>query len=334
MPTREISDRKYTFQLKAGLPIGQRLNCEQASHSVNLSQDCTFEIQARNGKTIANSTVLAFVGRGFDTAESALESASNLRYALMLTAVRLFYGFRFGQGQEIIRYGERQPKEKDGAMKYESENLDDIGLTIFEGDIPKTFKISDLSLTNLEPLTRFENVLKRAFNRMPQLSDSQTTALELINLASFESSDSAKFLSLISALEILSERTERETSQLSLVNNFLSQLNESNLSSTAKKKLVGGLRDLKRISISEACQTFVHKHLGPESAARVRMYYKYRGHLVHSGKLPSSVDIHEEQHSLRRVVLWAFIGDIFDNDIFEEDIVSFRQQLDMEKGAK
>ena len=171
---------------------------------------------------------------------------------------------------------------------------DPHGLVVYEEDTQHPTRFTSMSGEPQvgKPISAFEDYFLEAVHMDLRLTDKETLAFELYGLSHFESAPRARFVTLISAVETISETKPRSAEALEHVERLIEFTRGSGLPPSEINSILGHLSWLKRESISKAGRDFVDKLLGSnEYNGKVakdffQHCYNIRSELVHSGKPP------------------------------------------------
>ena len=205
------------------------------------------------------------------------------------------------------------PSENE-ASKYASKITNSIYLSGLL--LKKAFKIIEISISeqgvlylggsgissSSKPLDSFMQNFKKAVDLSYKLNDKQSLALELYNMSHFETSQRAKFITLISAIECLSEQKERSNAIIAHLNDLGAITNNSELDKSEKDSLLKNYEYLKKESHTASCSKLIKEKLDKEAAEAFRKYYDIRGDIVHEGKPKEGIDLANELSGLDNLV--------------------------------
>jgi len=193
---------KYAFRLHFHLPDDVRLQHDEKSIAMTLSHPEHNIILKALGKGVIKDTGnLALVGSGFSSEEEAYQCGTKLKQALLLISVKFKFGF--DPGREITRFSETESEDKANEGWIDFVN-DVHGLSTYP-DKPSVRIASATWSVQLQTSTEiFFRELTSAYQNNSRLSDKQILALELYSLSHFESSLTARFVMLVTAVEALS----------------------------------------------------------------------------------------------------------------------------------
>jgi hypothetical protein len=134
-----------------------------------------------------------------------------------------------------------------------------------------------------------EAIVKHA--RPEALTDKQTLVCELLLLAEREVSVRAQLITAVTVMEVLVHRSERTGQARRSVDKFIEEVASQQDSADEDGdrqelgSLLGGLRDLRRASISTSVRRMAirSRHGDPEVEKLARRIYQCRSDLVHAG---------------------------------------------------
>ncbi|MGC1184886.1 MAG: hypothetical protein WBA31_07015 [Candidatus Dormiibacterota bacterium] len=131
------------------------------------------------------------------------------------------------------------------------------------------------------------------------LTQRQALVCDLVNLVEHERSDRARLFALVTAMEVLADRSKRTGPALSLVEGFAKDVRRARKASTSDLgkgdlgSLLSGLSELRFNSISASIQEVARaaQPQEPEAAAELaRASYNCRSDLIHDGQSDSDVN--------------------------------------------
>jgi hypothetical protein len=159
------------------------------------------------------------------------------------------------------------------------------GLIIYPEDHPVEFAIKvDFNLSQLFTWDGIQRGVGELFEKIQLVDDYLLLALKLYNASNFEIHPEAKFVVLITIVEILSARIERSNEEIALVNKFLKLIEESNLEKKGKESLTNAVNNLKMESISKACKDLIKRRVDKRSAKLFGELYGISRKILHGGK--------------------------------------------------
>ena len=130
----------------------------------------------------------------------------------------------------------------------------------------------------------------------------QTLAAQLYNQSHFHLSDTARFLTLISAIEALAEQRSKPPATVALIDRLM----EMAAAAGNPDDLNNGLGNLKQESIRSACRRLVETYgENPADTHEARAFaraYTIRSTLLHEGEPPPGTDLAAELRTLDLLV--------------------------------
>jgi len=245
-------------------------------------------LTVRDCKRPRGFCVMVIRAGGFPTSENAWAMGQDIRDALLLTGLELRAGIDVGNDRVsggLSRYAKDKIKSETGVQV-----LDDVhGLQVYEETGDVKFAGVSTTVTVSMRTDRFTQAFSGSLGRR-QLSPKQSLALELVNLAHYESTPRSRALVLISAVEVLAVPQERSREARSFLNSLAAQVRQS-LSGAEAQQLKNAILALKREGIRSACKHLVCKHLGEKEAKLFGKLYGVRCEIIHGGKPNESLDL-------------------------------------------
>jgi hypothetical protein len=169
---------------------------------------------------------------------------------------------------------------------------DRLGLTIIEAAGSTGFVSIPVSFSIDRPFSAFESAIQSALFLVDRLSDKVRLALEVYNSAHFERSLRARFLTFVTAVEILAKRDDRPGVAQNLIDQFVKMLNAAGLDKGIAQQMRSGLEDLRRRSIGACCRDLIEDHGNVDEAQFFGKCYTARSELVHAGTTNFDVPAH------------------------------------------
>ncbi|MCR9055367.1 MAG: HEPN domain-containing protein [bacterium] len=116
-------------------------------------------------------------------------------------------------------------------------------------------------------------------------------SMELCASSRFENNNRTKLIMLVSAFEALAEQRDVSSELQGLVDRFISELKDSEVSESLKSSLKGQLENLKRESVRKAIRRFMGEmNLTDTDVKYVEHAYSARSKIVHEGKRVPELD--------------------------------------------
>jgi len=298
----------YGFSLKFILPKGQRIIGCSKSLSLHIhSCKIPLVLKALDAGKIEQADSLTLVGSGFSSEREAKKHGLNLKQALLIVGTILRMGINPGK-EELKGIVGQAIKLRAKEVGYNL--LDDLhGLCVYDEKIPVSFASPKSHIIAGPKSKLFIDKLIEIYDCNYQLSEKQTLALELYNLSHFEFSPRARFLTLIIAVEVLSKRERLPNRELEHLEKLINLAEEAD----SYVQLVKSLKNLKRESISRACNILVENHLRNKSAKQFKRFYNIRSKMLHNGKVPKGVNLSIAIPPLDQLVSGLIVKDIEEN---------------------
>jgi len=209
---------------------------------------------------------------GFPTASDAERAGRRLAGALLWTAIKLRFPLR-------IEYQTYEP-----SMVYERQRGGGASLTAFA--------------TTGWSSEAFLDQLRRAYATLPETDPQVLLSMEIFAGAKVETSERARFLACVSALEPLAAEQPLSSDVADFVDDCLRHLREKLPDESAvRASLEGRLHNLRRESIRQATKRVVAETLPHDTVAvsAVDYAYRLRSQIIHSGRPEDlDTDLHAE----------------------------------------
>ena len=263
-----------------------------------------------SNSVIADSPQLFLVGGPYLSSEEATNDGLRARRALLLWALQRRLAVDLGDGKR------RSGLTPAGVAHFSAQLGGPVrqqlhGLDVYERE--ENQKFIDIKL---QPGLRINATTAVAaiggwyeINR--QLTDKQALAAELFCTAHFDAPFRSRFLTLMTALEALLDHAPRPAAVKAVVSSLEAAVNASQLAPGAKRSLLSSLEWLHNESIGQAGRRTARELLGEEqyggmSAEKYfQESYTLRSIIVHSGRVPDSVELLDASNELHR-----FAGDL------------------------
>lgn len=292
----------YGFFLKVALSPNERI---QSDNTEDLTLQLPSPIGAvrlrgsPRGVGFSEASALMFRGAGYPVRTDAEAAGRALKDAVQLASLDI--GIGIDTGLDIVTGGPTQVTI-EAAVSQGIQLLPDVhGLQVFEETehLPVSMGLSAQG-TVLSPLDSFTNsLIIRTYNFKP-LDDKRLLACRLYALSRFESSQRGRLLTLVTALDLLSETLPRSGISLKIINEVIeicrtrrreesrAGASESDLSQVdALLSALGGLRNqsisasIKRLAEDASPDVLVY---GKSANQVVDEAYRARNELIHGGR--------------------------------------------------
>lgn len=263
--------------------------------------------------SISNAERLAFRAGGFETEGEARKAAHDLREGLAIAFATHGVGVDLGKDQVGMRFSTsvhsaiEQAAEKSTGEK--AQVLPDVhGVLVFEEHSKPVFLGGSGRGVVGRNASAVLETLREVVTVASAIQPSLRLAIEVFNSSPFESTPRARFLSLITCIEVLAVRAPRDSESLAVIDKIVASIEESKLGIEESQKLRAGVEGLRRESIRSACDRLVSAHgtggdLGTWSRA-----YSLRHRLVHAGV--ESYQLQELLSQLEQVVRRVLLSSV------------------------
>jgi hypothetical protein len=299
---------RYNFRLRFLLPTRQHIS--SAEKRIALSADGiepALHLISPHTEKINESIDLVIAGSGFVSADEAKRQGHKARTALMLASAVLRIGVDCGNDVprgSLASFIKERVKKEEGVTIH-----DDVhGLFIYKDEAVGFFS-AKASLEVGHSADAFLSSFKNVLVSDPSLNERQTTCLELLNLYHFEASARARFLAVITGIEVLCERRRRSAGFRKLLGQVQKFVQSLSVDQANKKALVAALGELKTESISASCKHEIQERLGEQHVRRFVELYALRSGASHRGHAPP--DMHKaaaDADALALILLMRQVG--------------------------
>jgi hypothetical protein len=212
----------FGFRLRFRIPEAQRLSCSEQifDHIFFLDRDCFLcpslnlsRVSANGGdKRLDEVSDLSITASGYLTLEEASHAGSRMLAALRLAQLLLGTGVDAGPSTEIgtgrpqFQTSQAELNRNASLMGLGADSFidDRLGVTIFRGSKPQfsPLRLGVTRVTN-NPLPKLVDALVHANSVVGNQGDKFALVCELYNSNHFEASTRARFLTLMTSVEVL-----------------------------------------------------------------------------------------------------------------------------------
>ena len=218
---------------------------------------------------------------GLESEQAARDLFRSLLVGLFVGSLTVSWGIRVQNDVKVLHEDSPKPNERGVPLIFQ-EGKDLGGLIVIPGEVqiqlekvlPKLLASLEFGLTS----TPAQTIITNRYVKL---------ATELYIDSHFEVSDSARFIGLISVLEVLKDKNRASDSARRLVDEWIREA-ATTLEGNELKSFLGNLRRLKNVSISQGIASVVGRHLGHERATEAKELYDIRSKLVHDGISPDN----------------------------------------------
>ena len=249
----------FRFRLCLSARMPGKLPFPKPEVQVKVSDELTLEVAARNAETLSAATNFHIDGTGFQSAEDASLAAEALRLRLRLLNAILGLGLNVPVGDKVSAAVAQEIKDKlkseQGATVVDSVS----GASVFPDDgLHFEYVFSgNFVVSPGDPEYLLEGI-KKLWALDISLDKQSEDALQILCLATQETSDKAAFLTSYLALEELIERRPRSDAAREVLQHFSNELSQLGANSAhpllpeEAVSLVGVLGSLNEESFSSA----------------------------------------------------------------------------------
>lgn len=271
------------------LPISLSADSAIFFEAPNRSLDNTLSIEGHtvtvrpDGKIdSAGARGIAALGTNFSTAETATEVGRKARAMLLAAGAIRRVGMQTGAGEDI--------EDPNGPTANLSIRQHFGRLNVHVESPGRDFVSLTGSLTQGQAISE---VLKIAQAINPDSAERISSAAELYGLSRFLESPRARFLTLMSSIEVQLQRSRRPENELQLISTLINEVHKS--LGDAGAKLASALGTLRHVSIGTAMRIYVERLLSVEEAEFCEKCYGWRGKLSHAGTAVPELESAVEQ---------------------------------------
>lgn len=291
---------RFAFRIRFHLSDGDAVNIETEKFEIPPSGSAPHLIlHSLDSKKISTARRFSISCSGLDSQETASDIGMRVKHALLIAGAQLKMGVDVGKDRATSWVGKVL---RDQAMEHGIRLLNDIhGLVVFPDDMPVNFARGSAKVTIGRPPEKFTEALIHGYELAPSLDQKIILALEMYSESHFESSLRARFLTLVTAIEVLADQEELDEEVRLHIDNLIEETKRS-IIPFGKKELQSRLGHLKRESIASACKRLVTIYLDDESAVQFTKYYSIRGEILHDGVIPEDVDLGSEVPKLDKMI--------------------------------
>lgn len=306
---------QFEFRIRFHLLPEDRVALSEALVQLPVARAHLRLVASKLGSKIEDSNRVFLVGGPFASEAEAREDAMRAKRALLLWALQRRLAIDFGdnrrRGHFTLAGAEHFSKLLGGPVRAQIHGVD-----VYEKVEGQRFV--DISLS---PGLRVGADLTIAwlakwYSDNPSLSAREELAAELYCAAHFDTPLRSRFITLMTAIEALLEHQPRASATVAVVQALEKHVKASALARAEKQSLLGSLKWLHTESIGQAGRRTAEQHLsgnlygGQKPGKYFSDCYELRSTIVHTGRVPVSVDLLEVTNELHR-----FLGDLLHSAI-------------------
>jgi hypothetical protein len=295
----------YAFRITGNLAGGDIETKEREVSLVlpGLERPVNVYLSEREKQT-GNCSLTLWCG-GFNSEGEARAAGAPVKTAYMLTGVLLGVGIDVGDDEVVSPAAHRKDGQPDDRLQPDVHGLQVVPEV--EGMIFGFVRVMRIEKIPTSPAD-FQKKVAECYAPDKQLTKKQTLAAHLYGQSHFHASDSARFLTLISAVESLAQQRYSSPTVCTLIDKFVDTTAASvDLEPSEKTSIKDRLGYLKQESIGSACRALVRTHCGEPAVRDFTRHYDIRSNLLHRGEAPAGANLSVELIALdaivRRIVL-------------------------------
>ena len=310
------STAPFRFRLRLAARQPGKLPFPKPEVQIEVSDALTLEVAARNAETLNAATNFHIDGTGFTSADAATLAAEALRVRLRLLNAILGLGLNIPVGDKVSAQVSEEIKNK---LKSEQGTtvVDSIwGASIFPDDgLHFEYVVSgNIVVSPNDPGYLLEGI-KKLWTLDISLDKQSEDALQILCLATQETSDKAAFLTSYLALEELVERRPRSDAAREVLQLFKKELSQLGADSAhpllpeEASSLVGVLGSLNEESFSSALSRLGRQITQPAEICGVPIpkflsaCIDARNKIAHHAEPETAIPLGELSKALRTFVL-------------------------------
>lgn len=306
----------FRFRLRLAARQPGKLPFAMPEVQIEVSNALTLEVAARNAETLAAATNFHIDGTGFTSGEAATVAAEALRVRLRLLNAILGLGLNIPVGNTVSAQVSEEIKNK---LKSEqgATVVDSIwGASVFPDDgLHFEYVVSGNIVINPSDPGYLLEGIKKLWTLEISLDKESEDALQILCLATQETSDKAAFLASYLALEELVERRPRSDAARQVLQRFKKELSERGgddvhpLLPEEASSLVGVLGSLNEESFSSALNRLGNQISQPTQVCGVPIpkflsaCIDARNKIAHHAEPETAIPLTELSKALREFVL-------------------------------
>jgi hypothetical protein len=282
----------YGFRLRFYIH-GPTLNTEEKSVEIALPDGNVVTLSSARtpDSPLSDARELQLRGTGLTSSDEATRCGERLRGAIRKSSATLHMGFDLGRDTATSGLGKLV---KDHVLATAGVRvLDNVhGLVVYEEDLPVSIPVFSGQGRVLRSPTAILDEWTRQYELDPQLTAREVLAFELYSAAQREPFPRARFLTLVSVVEVLAAPRERAAEVVALVESFGKQTASApQLKDADRRALIDSLSFLKKQSIRSACRGYVEGALGADEWRDFDRLYGIRSALAHDGDVGADLNV-------------------------------------------
>ena len=310
-----MSSATYRFRLRLACKRTGTFAFSTPTVSVQVSDGLELEISARNAESLDDATNFHIDGGGFADADEARRAAEALRTRLRLLNAILGLGLNIPVDDKVSAQVSQEIKDKLRSEQ-NATAVDSIwGVSVYPDDGLhfECFLSGNVVVKPSDPSYILEG-LKTIWGFKVSLDAASEVALQILCLATQETSDKATFLTSYLALEQLVEREPRSTAAREAIRRFQAELTsaatvDKSLSDAEVRSLNGALGSLNKESFPSALTRLGGRIVAPTQICGVTLSkfisacVSARNGIAHHAEPETEIPLGELAKGLREFVV-------------------------------
>lgn len=315
----------YAFRIRFALSQFARLS-DATENELHIRTESGRDVKLRahgRGQSLQDADQLVLLGRGFVSQKDAHSAGIRWRGFAERALARINVGADFGDRSPSMYMTPAYLGALAQQHGVERMLQDKPGLTVFSEEPWPVFALTTLTASVRRPAPQLAKAIETAHTLEVEISDRERTAFDLYSSSMFlaQGSADARFLMLMMALETLVDQQPRSMAAVALVEKWILDVKESELSGPEVASFRGSLEYLRVESISGAGRRLVQSlgdrlygHPDREPPAKFfTQCYELRSRLVH-GAHPRPTF---EEVNQRTAGLEVMVSDLLSGELLE-----------------
>lgn len=282
----------YDFRLRFNFSEAYNINSE--AEKMELLELSSGEhitlVSGSSGVPIREQDKAAVIGKSFVSKDKAEAAAEKCKRALLYWAIEKRVGVDFGGGKQrnhITDAGFKHFEEQFGCpVRHDLHGID-----VYE-HVEKLKFVSFNADAKLgkDPQKLIDTFRRECLgNRLFKIK--QLLASEIYARSFFDESPRSRFITLVTAVEALLERSKRSDDAEALLEEFKEKMRQSTVDENTRDSIIGGLERLKEQSIGQAGRELSRRLLrdelfdGQASDVFFNRCYNLRSQIIHHGAI-------------------------------------------------
>jgi hypothetical protein len=307
---------QHRFRLRIDTRQSGKFHFNAAEAETQLSDELLLKIVARNADTLTEATAFHLDAGGFETDLAAREAGERMRLRVRILNALLDLGITVPIDDSVTAGASKQVKE-EVLRKHNAVVIDSVwGVTTYPDD-GRHFEYvmgGTIQVRPSDPNYLFA-AIKTLWEMDAKLDVDSEEALNILNLATVETSHKARFLTTYLALEQLLLKETRSAAAITMLNRFRKQIKKAAkrkrrpLPASEVTSLSNAIGNLSLESFSATLMRFCRRLANPKEikGRTPRQFFseciETRNRIAHHAALNPSIPLTDLAAGLREVVL-------------------------------